>query len=300
MPAIRDVAKGAGVAPITVSRVINRSSPVSDETCKRVEVVVEELGYVPNRLAASLRSDRTNPVAFIPSDMGNPFWIEVARGIQHTLAKRGFHMILSNSEDSVTAERNLLVNLAERRVDGFILQPHDPQGGSVELARSYGIPLVILDQAIPGDKVDVVRGDSIGGTRQLTKLLLDLGHRRIAVVSGPRRLSTAAMRVAGYRQALEEAGLEVDPALIYYGGFTLESGYRGVQQTLAVRPRPTALFAASNRIALGTLRALRDAGLRVPQDISLVSFDELPAETTEHPFLTVAEQSPHRIGARAA
>ena len=300
MPTIRDVAKRAGVAPITVSRAINRSGPVSEETRKRVESAIDELGYVPNRVATSLRSNRTHLVALILSDITNTFWVEIMRGIEDTVTKRGFHMILGNSDDSAVKEEELLRSLAERRVDGFILRPADTQGKSVKLAQSYGIPIVILDYALPDVKVDIVRGDSEGGAYQLTKLLLDLGHRRIAILSGPRRASTATMRVDGYRRALEEVGVEVGPGWIYYGDFTLESGHRMTEQALALAPRPTALLAANNRIAFGMLRALRDAGLRVPEDISVVGFDELPIEAAEHPFLTVAEQSPNDIGRRAA
>jgi len=300
MPTIRDVAKVAGVSPMTVSRAINRSGPVSEDARARVEAAVEELGYVPNRLASSLRSDKTDLVALILSDMTNTFWVEVMRGIEDALTKHGLYVILGNSDDSVVKEEDLLSSLAERRVDGFILRPADTQGRAVELAQSYGIPIVVLDYAMPDVKVDVVRGDSVGGAYQLSKLLLDLGHRRIAILTGAQRASTATMRVTGYRRALEGAGVAVDPALIYYDDFTLEGGYRMAVQALALHPRPTALLAANNRIAFGTLRALRDAGLRIPQDISVVGFDELPVETAEHPFLTVAEQSPHNMGCRAA
>jgi LacI family transcriptional regulator len=300
MSTIRDVAKRAGVAPITVSRVINRSGPVSEETRRRVQEAIEALSYVPNRLATSLRSDKTNLVALILSDLSNTFWSEITRGIEDTLTRQGYHMILGNSGDSAAREEELLRSLAERRVDGFVLRPADTEGRAVALAQSYGIPIVVLDYAMPGVKVDVVRGDSVGGAHQLTKLLLDLGHRRIAILTGARRASTATMRVAGYRRALDEAGVTVDPALIYYDDFALESGYRMAQKALALCPRPTAILAANNRIAFGTLRALRDAGLRIPEDVSVVGFDELPVETAEHPFLTVAEQSPYHIGLRAA
>jgi LacI family transcriptional regulator len=300
MPTIRDVAKRAGVSPITVSRVINRSAPVSEETRKRVEAAIAALGYVPNRLAPSLRSHRTHLIALILSDITNTFWVQVTRGVEDVLGVHGFHMILGNANDSGVKEEDMIRSLAERQVDGFILRPVKSDGTSVKLAQGYGIPTVVLDYSMPDVKVDVVRGDSIGGASQLTKLLIDLGHRRIAMLNGPPYASTATMRTAGYQRALEAAGLDVDPDLIHYGDFTLDSGYRMTRQALSLAPRPTALFAANNQIAFGTLRALRDAGLRVPQDISVVGFDELPVETTEHPFLTVAEQSPYNIGRRAA
>jgi LacI family transcriptional regulator len=145
----------------------------------------------------------------------------------------------------------------------------------------------------------MVRCDSEGGGYQLTRLLLSLGHRRIAVLSGPQGVSTADDRVAGYRRALTEAGLDVDPGLVYYGQFSLESGYAMTQQVLAVTPRPSALFAGNNFIAIGALRALRDAGLQVPEDLALVGFDDLPEDLVVDPFLTVVAQPAYEMGQRA-
>jgi DNA-binding LacI/PurR family transcriptional regulator len=153
---------------------------------------------------------------------------------------------------------------------------------------------------MPEVKVDIVRGDSVGGANRLTKLLLDLGHRRIAVLSGPSYSSTARMRVDGYRQAIEAAGIAPEPEWVQFGEYTLESGYQMTERALSLDPQPTALLAANNSIAYGMLKALRDARLHVPEDISVVGYAYLPAETTEHPFLTVAEQSPSNMGRRAS
>jgi len=157
----------------------------------------------------------------------------------------------------------------------------------------------VLDRRIPNSQTDAVRCDSEGGAYRLTCLLLSLGHRRIAMLSGPRGVSTAEDRVAGYRRALKEAGLDVDSAMVYYGEFSLESGYDMTLQVLARTPRPSALFAGNNFIAIGALRALRDTGLRVPEDLALVGFDDLPADLVVDPFLTVAAQPAYEMGRQA-
>jgi LacI family transcriptional regulator len=300
MPTIREVAKRAGVSPATVSRVINRSGPVSERTRERVEAVIRKLGYVPNRLATSLRSSKTQLIAVILSDWTNSFWVEVVRGIQGVAWEHGFHMILSDPEENAGKERGLLTSMLERQVDGLLIRPVGSRGQPVELIQNQGVPVVVLDYHMPDVPVDIVRGDSEGGAYQLAKLLLNLGHRRIALLAGPSHLSSIAMRISGYRRALADAGLEPGSALIVEDASSFEGGYRCARRALAQSPRPTALFATNNRVSFAALRAVRDVGLRVPQDISIAGFDELPAEAAEHPFLTVVEQAPYEIGSQAA
>jgi len=301
MTNIRDVAKKAGVSPSTVSRVINESGPVKEETRQRVLAAVNELEYVPNRLATSLRSSRTELIAFVgPNEYSNPFWIDVALGIEETAEQRGFHMILSNTYGNQDRERRVLRSLLERQVDGFVLRPVGNRAAPVELIQSQNVPVVVIDHRMADVEVDVVRADSEGGAYQLTKLLLDLGHQRIALLNGSPNLSVARMRLRGYKCALQEVGLSVEPQLIFHGVFSHDDGYRMTQKALALVPRPTALFAANNAIAFGMLSAIRDRALQVPGDVSLVGFDELPAQSTEHSLLTTAEYSAYEIGQRAA
>jgi LacI family transcriptional regulator len=157
----------------------------------------------------------------------------------------------------------------------------------------------VIDRQVPHAQVDVVRCDSVKGAHQLVRHLLSLGHGRIAILAGPPDVSTAVDRVAGYHQALAEASLEARAELVRYGEYTLVSGYDMAQQALTCRPRPTALFAANNFIAIGALRALRDAGLRVPEDMTLVAFDDLPPAFVIDPFLTVAAQPAYQMGHKA-
>jgi LacI family transcriptional regulator len=190
--------------------------------------------------------------------------------------------------------------LVRRRVDGVLLVPASSNPQAVAALQAQRVKVVVLDRRIDGGGVDVVRGASTDGARRLTEHLLQLGHRRIAILAGPDYVSVSRERVNGYRQALEQAGVAVDLKLIHYGHFTVVGGYAMTQQLLACRPAPTALFAANNFIAIGALRALREAGWRVPDDLSLVVFDDLPETYAWEPFLTVAAQPAYELGRTAA
>jgi LacI family transcriptional regulator len=203
-----------------------------------------------------------------------------------------------NTDESANEEAEYLNVLLQKQVDGVLLVPACCTAESVSFLQDRRVPVVVLDRCIPGTRVDVVRGESEQAACQLVRHLLDLGHTRIAVLSGPRVTSTAVDRVAGYRRVLAEAGLDAGAELVYHAQFTQESGYQMAQQALATKPQPTALFAGNNFIAVGAFRALREAGLRVPEDISLVAFDDLPAGVME-PFLTVAAQPAYEMGQKA-
>jgi LacI family transcriptional regulator len=301
MPTIRDVAKRAGVAPITVSRVINDSSYVSQETRERVEMVIEELGYVPNMLGPSLRFSQTMTLALVLTDITNPFWTTVARGVEDVAQTNGYSIILCNTDESEAKQEQYLQMLLRRRIDGILLVPTcstDPK--PVHIIQQQSIPVVLLDRQIPGVKVDVVRADSEDGAFQLTQHLLSLGHKRIALLTGPQTVSTAVDRVNGYRRALADAGLPESAAQFYWGAFTQESGIHMASLALAATPAPTALIAANNFIAIGALKALQKRGLHVPDDIALVTVDDTPPTFPIDPFLTVLTQPAREMGQQAA
>lgn len=300
MPTIRDVAKRAGVATMTVSRVINNSGYVSEATRAKVEAAVEELGYVPNMLGPSLRFNQTNTLALLVTDITNPFWTTIARGAEDAAHSKGYSVILCNSDESPEKQEQYLAMLLKRQIDGILLAPACSAAEPVELIKKQGVPVVVLDRSVPVSDVDIIRGDSFGGASQMTKYLLDLGHRQIAILSGPQAVSTSSDRVAGYRQALLEAGLQPNEDNIFWGHYTPTSGYNMTQKILAATSRPTAIFAANNFIAIGALRALRDAGFQVPVDMSVVSFDDIPETISIDPFLTVVTQPTYEMGYRAA
>ena len=300
VPTIRDVAKRAGVAPITVSRVINRSGNVSPDTSARVEKAIEELGYVPNSLARSLRLKRSQTLALVVTDISNPFWTTVVRGVEDTAQDAGFSVILCNTDESESKQEQYLDVLVQKQVDGILLVPATSDGRIVDWIHKQRTPVVILDRAIEDVPVDMVRCDSQDGAYQLVQHLLALGHRQIGVLTGSRRVSTASERVAGYIQAMEEAEIQVHEGWIRYGTFSQDSGYEMAQRILEVDPRPTALLAGNNFIAVGAMRALRGAGLDVPGDMSVVSFDDLTSHLLIEPFLTVADQPAYEMGQQAA
>ncbi len=300
MTNIRDVAKLAGVAPITVSRVINGADSVTEDTRQRVQYAINQLHYVPNTLARSLRSRQSHTIALIVSDITNPFWTTIARGVEDTAAENDYRTILCNTDENPAKETNYLNLLVERRVDGVIIAPATREKKRLVLLKQLQVPCVLIDRRVDGFKADQVYGDSRAGARLLIDHLIGLGHRHIALVNGPDTISTAQDRAEGYRMSLEAHGYAVEENLIFQGDFKQESGYRLTQQVIAYDPRPTAIFAANNFIAIGVLQALQEAALRVPEDIALVCIDDVHYLSAIDPFLTVAAQPAYEMGESAA
>jgi LacI family transcriptional regulator len=298
MTTIQDVAKRAGVAPMTVSRVINNSGYASTDVRERVLAAISDLGYVPNTLARSLRIRRTHTIALILTDITNPFFTTIARGVEDAANAAGYTVIFGNTDESEEKEARYLDMIQQKRVDGILLVPAGGSEQPVENIRQVGTPLVVIDRRIPGEKVDVVRCDTEAGAYQLTRMLLDLGHHQIAMLTGPATVSTAEDRAAGFRRAMQEAG-ETAP-LVLYGSFTQDSGYANARKALVMPIRCTAMIAANNFIAIGALKAIRAAELEVPEDVAMMGFDDLPSAMVIEPFLTVAVQPAYEMGHRAA
>jgi LacI family transcriptional regulator len=297
---INDVAKRAGVSPVTVSRVINNAGNVSAATREKVERAIEELGYVPSVMARSLRSKRTGTLALIVSDVTNPFWTTVARGVEDTAQSHDYSVFLCNTDENPVKQQCYLDVVVAQRVDGVIIAPYDSDAQNLAQLRKRNIPTVIIDRRIEGWDVDSVRGDSVSGARALVQHLISLGHRRIAMLSGPANTSTADDRIAGYCMALTEAGIPVAPGLIKRGEYRITSGAELTHQVLDEGLNPTAIFAANNTLAAGVIQALGKRGLRIPQDIALVCFDDLPNVSYLFPFLTVVVQPVYDMGMNAA
>jgi len=300
MPTIADVAKRAGVSKMTVSRVINNSGYISQETRSSVQRAIEELGYIPNALARSLRHKQTSTIALVLTDIMNPFFTTIARGVEDAASEQGFTVMFCNTDESHDEEIEYLKVLIQKQVDGLLLVPAQSSRDSVDLLQSHALPFVLLDRRIPDAEVDTVRGDSEGGAYDLITHLVRQGHEHIAFLGGVEKATSVTDRLAGYRRALNEAGLAINPAHIFYDSFTYESGCAMAKQALEASPRPTALFGTNNLIAVGAFHALRALGLRVPEDISLVAFDDIPEFMVIDPFFTVVLQPAYEIGRQAA
>jgi len=299
MTTIRKVAKLAGVAPITVSRVLNNSGYASDETRQKVKDAASLLGYMPNSLSQSLRWKQTGMLALVITDVTNPFWTTVARGVEDAASVAGYNVILCNTDESIDKQGGYLRALLQKRVDGILLVPAREEMDDIQQVKKLHVPLVVLDRRLPKPLTDSVRCDSEQGAYLLTRLLLENGHRRIALLTGSPHVATVTDRLDGYRRAMREADIDENGEMVFYGAFNLESGQAMAHQALAAAPRPTAIFAANNFIALGLLKTLRAENIGVPEDVSVVAFDDLPASLLIDPFLTVASQPAYEMGREA-
>jgi LacI family transcriptional regulator len=298
MPTVLDVAKRAGVAPITVSRVINNSGYVSQATRERVEAAVKELGYVPNTLARGLRSKQTKTLALVVTDITNPYFTLMARGVEDAAGISDYTVVYCNTDESEAKEEKYANLLAQRQVDGVLLVPSCGNVKTIKFLLSNDINVVALDRRVSGVKIDCVRSDSENGACRLIELLIGLGHKRIATITGPKDVSTSVDRVAGYRRALVESSL-AEYEQVHYGMFNQESGYKFTRQVMMHSPKPTAIFGANNYIAIGIIKALRDLEFDVPGDVSVVAFDDFPESMLLAPFLTIAYQPAYEMGQMA-
>lgn len=282
---------------MTVSRVVNGSGPVSPKLRARVEKALKETGYVPNTVARNLRTKRTDTIGLVMPDITNPFFTHVVRGMEVAARAAGRYLLLTNTDQRPDEEQRVVSILLQRQVDGMLAIPAGGCADTARRCREAGVPLVIVDRRPEISGVDVVRADAEGGAYHLGQLLASLGHRHMAVLTGPEYVPTAVDRAAGFSKALEEAALPA-PAVIY-GDFSLDAGHDMTHRLMQEHPRPTAIFAANNFIAIGTQHALEELDLRIPEDVALVGLDDLPTEMVTFPFLTVAAQPAEEMGRRA-
>ncbi len=294
---MRDVAEQARVSVTTVSHIINQTRPVSPEVQERVRQAMRELGYQPNALARSLRRRETHTIGLILPDSADPFFAEVARGIEDTCFERGYSIILCNSDGELAKELLYTNLLAEKQVDGLLFFGAGHLSSEhIRNLQSRQMRVVVVDRPLPGVTVDTVLIDNAYGGRLATHHLLELGHRRIGCLTGPSDLSPSAERVTGYRQALLEAGLPVEESLILKGDFQFESGCRTTAQFLALAEPPTAIFACNDLMAIGVINAAQELGRPVPAGLSVVGFDDIRLASFSTPPLTTIAQPKYQIG----
>lgn len=290
---IRDVASRAGVSVATVSRVFNQKGPIRPETISNVRKVAEAMRYVPHAGARSLSTRSTRTFGVVLPDLHGEFFSEVIRGIDVEARRRSYHILVSGSHSDAD-EMSAMLRALRGRVDGLIVMSPDLRLGSISKALPPDAPVVLLNTAGTGKKT--IRIDNYNGARTMTAHLLAQGHRAIAFITGPDRNGDAAERRRGYRDALAADGRE---RFEVPGDFTEESGYLAVAKILAADPRPTAIFAANDSMAFGALRALREAGIRVPDDVSLAGFDDVPIARYLTPPLTTVRVDIAELGRRA-
>ena len=286
---------------MTVSRVINGNGRVRPETRIAVEQVIAALGYVPNGLARGLSSRKTGVLGLMLPDVSNPFYAPLARGAESIARRAGFHVILSNSEGNLANEGEYIAAMLRQRVEGLLIAPvgDESRAHLLRLERHH-TPFVLIDRSVAGVECDVVQADSIGGARRLTEHLISLGHTRIGMLAEGLSVSTSRDRRRGFQDALEAAHIPFDARLLIETTVDLDGGYRGMLKLLDLEPRPTAVFAINNLVAVGAMKAIREAELRVPEDVALVAFDDIEHVASMWPFLTVMPQPAETFGVLAA
>ncbi|ARN21357.1 LacI family DNA-binding transcriptional regulator [Piscinibacter gummiphilus] len=300
MSTIKDVAQHAQVSVATVSHVINDTRFVSEATRVRVQEAIEALRYVPSALARSLKSNRTHTVGMMIPNSSNPYFAEIIRGIEDTFYEAGFNVILCNSDDDPIKQGNYVRLLTEKQVDGLIVMSSGSDVELLDTLRAARMPQVVVDREIDDLAADLVEVNHEAGGFLATQHLLKLGHRRIGCIAGPLGLSSARERVQGYRRALGEGGVTVDDRLIRGADFTSAGGLAAMTSLLDSARRPTAVFASNDLMAIGAICAAAQRGLRIPQDVSVVGFDDIALAAHSNPPLTSVVQPKHQTGQLAA
>jgi len=295
---VTEVARHAGVSVATVSRVLNGKGPVRETTRKRVLEAAKKLRFVPNPAARSLITRHTNTVGVFLPDIYGEFFSEVIRGADATARRSGYHLLVSGSH-SERAEFEALLSAMRGRVSGLIIMSPEINAATLRDNLPESLPIVLLNCLAGVRSYDTINTDNFGGAFAMVRHLAGLGHRRIAIVEGPPKNSDSRERKRGYLEALRASGLERQADLELEGDFREDSGYRAGQLIARMKERPTAIFAANDAMAIGGLCALGESGVRVPEEIAIGGFDDIPIARYMNPSLTSVDVSIARLGSRA-
>lgn len=296
---IYDVAREARVSVFTVSAVVNHKSHVGKKLRQRVELAIRKLNYRPNLLARSLAKQKTHTIGMIVPDISNPFFPMVVRGAEDAAQKRGYNLLLCNSDDTQEKEENALELLLSKRVDGILLTKAicDLSPPLRKLVQEMKVPIVLVMRTFPKISRDAVITDDYQGAYEAVCHLARSGRKRIGLIGGPRKVSNGKARWEGFRDPLKANNLDCDPSLVIDGDYRLESGYRG--GNLLLSHRPDGVYVANFLMTVGLLKAAEEMGLRCPEDFGLVSFDDYPWLGIFHPKLTTVELPKYQLGQEA-
>ena len=299
MATIKDVAALAGISYTTVSHVLNKTRPVSEPVRLKVEEAIARLDYVPSAVARSLKAKSTATIGLLVANSLNPYFAELARGIEDYCERNNYCVILCNCDDDPDKQRSYLRVLLEKRVDGLVVASAGGDAGLASGLAGVRTPMVIVDRSLEGIDADLVRIDHEQGAYLATRHLLDLGHRAIACIGGPAITSVAHMRKAGYLRALSEAGLIPNDEWMIESDFSCTGGYEAAGRLLS-GDRPSAIFACNDMMGIGVLRAAAERHIRVPEQLSVIGFDDVQMSRYVYPALTTVGQSILQLGETAA
>ncbi|MFV2020446.1 LacI family DNA-binding transcriptional regulator [Micromonospora sp. LOL_023] len=299
MATIYDVARRAGVSPATVSRVVNGHANVDPTLAERVRCAMNELDYRPNAVARNLRRSRTTLLAVVISDIGNPFFTALVRGVEDVAQQTGYSVVLCNTDEDPAKEARYLNAVLAEQVAGVIISPSGPTT-DLERLTTARVPVVVIDRQLHGSRIDTVLVDNEHGAQLATEHLVESGYRRIACITGRWGVYTACSRLNGYRRALAAAGQPYQAELVRHADFRADGGYQAMADLLRLDPRPDALFAANNLMTVGAVECLVDQGIDVPSAVGVVGFDDLPWAHLVRPALTTVSQPTYQLGETAA
>lgn len=299
---MKEIAERAQVSLGTVSNVVNGTTPVREHLRERVLEAIRSLGYQPSQLARGLRRNSTNMLGMVIPDITNPFFPGVVRGVEDVAFKGSYRVVLCNTDNDPAKEQAYLDELRSYRPAGLLVIPAAESNLSAELGlpTPSSVAVVCIDRRPADWKGDAVMVANEEGAFQATEHLLKMGHTRLATICGPSHLTNATERLAGFRKAIAKQGIRIAPEYIQEAKFDRESGYRSAMLLLRMLPRPTAIFAANDLLALGALLATRELGLNCPKDISIIGFDNLDLGMFTDPALSSVHQPGYQMGARAA
>lgn len=299
MATIYDVARRADVSPATVSRVVNGRANVDAALAERVRRAMEDLNYRPNAVARNLRRSRTSFWAMIISDIDNPFFTAMFRGVEDVAQPAGYSMLLCNTDEDPDREELYVNGAMAEQIAGMIICP-TTSSPHVKRLVDAGVPVVVVDRQLPDVGVDTVLADNENGAAAATRHLIESGYRRIACITGPVGLYTAERRLAGYQRALHEAGRAFDPALVRRADFRRDGGHRAMASLLSESSPPDAVFVTNNRMTVGAVECIFNRGVAVPAELGVVSFDDMPWPDLVRPALTTVAQPTYELGRTAA
>lgn len=301
MPTMADVAARAGVSVATVSRALSGDrNLVSPPVLQRILDAAEELDYTPNFLARNMRSGSTRILGLVISDIGNPFFTAIARGAEDVAQRHGYSLVLSNTDERPEREAASLSVMTAERAAGIIIATTNENEPALRKALDTGVAVVAVDRHIAAIPTDSVVVDNESAAHDAVSHLIRLGHRRIAIIGGPRDADTARERLRGYERAMDEARLPIDPDLVCEGDFREAAGIIMTGRLLDLADPPSAIFAVNNLTTIGVLVALRERGIPMPGGVSVVGFDDIPTAELLEPPLTVVRQPTYQVGAHAA
>lgn len=294
---IAEVAALAGVSPTTVSHVFSGKRLVSGPTRERVHEAVKTLGYRPNNVARSLRTSRSKVVAVIVPDVTNPFYGMLTRGLADAVQQADYATFVCNTDGALARERTFIEDVVDRGVDAVVMGAVNVPADVVTAMADAGVPFVCVGTDIEHPRVDRIVADDESGSLSAVEHLLRGGPAPVAMVSGPG--GSGAARVDGYRRALEAAGLPFQPEMVVHGDWTRQGGRRAMRELLGRSTRPRAVFCANDLMAIGAMDEIREAGLRIPEDVRLVGFDDIEAATLVSPALTTVRNPSYEAGSTA-